>query len=191
MKKNNTRHPEFISGSMLKQVQHDKLKGFSLIEMLIVVGMFAVLATIASQSTLLSLRGARKSDSISDVREDLDFAMSVMDRSLKNAQSITSPCVGAVSQSITYLDEYEMAGRFACEDVNGDLILEVASGSGTPRARLTSSDIRVTSCQIICTTPAANTPAYIDISLSGTNVTGTGTELSPVTVDTRVNLRVY
>lgn len=167
--------------------------GFSLIEILIVVGLFAILATIASQSTLLSLRGARKSDSLADVREDLDYALAAMERGLRSSQSITTACNGTVTQRIDYIDEYEAPGSFRCFDINGDTIIEVASGSGTPLAyaRLTSNDVRVTSCEIICTTPLANTPPYIDIAITGTNVTGVGTELSPVTVDTRVNLRVY
>ena len=166
---------------------------FSLIEILIVVGLFAVLATIASQSTLLSLRGARKSDSLADVREDLDYAVASMERSLRSAQSITTPCNGTAVQTINYVDEYESTGSFSCLDLNNDTIIEVASGSGTPiqYSRLTSSDVRVTNCQITCTTPITNTPPFIDISITGINLTGSGSDLSPVTVDTRVNLRVY
>lgn len=163
-------------------------KGFSLIETLVVVVMFAVLATIAAQSTSLSLRSARKSDSLSDVRGNLDNAISVMERALRNSQGITSACNGVPGTRIDFLDEYEVATYFRC--LNMTTTGYVASGS----ARLTSDQIDLETCQITCTTPTSSSPAIVDIVLSATNSNATGLsnqDKSSITVDTRVNLRVY
>ena len=160
-------------------------KGFSLIETLVVVVMFAVLATIASQSTVMSLRSARKSDSLSDVRDNLDNAVSVMERGLRNSQGIITCTSGT---RVDFIDEYERLTYFSCLGMSSNGY--ISSGS----ARLTSDQIDIEICSITCTTPASSAPTSVDISLTATNSTITGLseqDKSGITVDTRVNLRVY
>jgi len=160
-------------------------KGFSIIEIIVVIGLFSVLATVASQATILSLRGARKSDASSEVRENLDFTVSVMERQLRNSRSIASGCDGSTLQYIDYIDQSDTFTSFECKDVglNGF----VASDS----ARLTSSEISITDCQFVCNSASAGLPPSIDIKITASNKNASGVESSEVGVDTRIMLRVY
>ncbi|KKQ74848.1 MAG: hypothetical protein US97_C0055G0001, partial [Microgenomates group bacterium GW2011_GWF1_38_5] len=46
-------------------------RGYSVVEILVVVGIFAVMAVIATQSVSLSLKSSKKSDSTMLVRNEL------------------------------------------------------------------------------------------------------------------------
>lgn len=164
--------------------------GFSLIEVLIVIALFATIATVAAESTLLSLRSARKADTISEIRDNLDFAVAVIERQTRNAQEINSLCepTGTTSTSFSYVDEHESNTSFSCEFISGSSPpFFIASGS----ARLTSDDIELTECTFICTDPEGNLPKYIDIHLVGEKAGINGSDQSVVSVDTRVMLRAY
>lgn len=164
-------------------------KGFSLIEMLVVVAIFASVALILSQSTVFSLRGAKKSDTSSRVRDNLSFAMTVMDRHLRNAQSLPS-CVATPQTSLNYIDADGNPSAFYCvnEGPNG----YIASGSSALSDRITSDQVSVTACSFVCDATGVGLPPQIKISLTGEDRLAAGTEeKSPITLETQVNLRTY
>lgn len=171
-------------------------KGFSLIETLVVVGLFAVIGIIVSQSTATSLQGSRKADASSKVRENLSQAINVMERQIRSAKAVVSPTVcsagGTSATAINYTDQYGQPGSFSCNistDCPTDAISYVASGSAS--LRLTSSDtLCITACQFTCTKPTVGPPT-IDIMLQGKSKEATGVEDTTVTVKTSVNLRAY
>jgi len=117
-------------------MKHKKnIKGLSLIEILIVITIFAVIGLLSTRSVFLTLRSAKKSDSMIRVRENVNYSFSVIERQLRNAESITCP-----NPSFNRLDYISLEGTatsFACATSGQDKY--VASGSG----RLTSSDITV------------------------------------------------
>lgn len=162
-------------------------RGFSLIEILVVIVLFATVATIAAEATIRSLRGAQKSDSITDIRDNIDFAVSIMERSLRNAKDIQTCTTPPNPPYVEYIDEFDTVTSFGCDDFDGDGLIEIASGS----ARLTSRAVDITSCEFACVTPASGSPSYVEISVTGVTVGAEGINRSPVSVDTRVNLRVY
>src|SRR3990170_3264778 len=65
-------------------------RGYSIVELLVVVTIFTFLAIIVTQAVVLTLRGSRKGESLISVRENLDYAFAVMERQLRSARSITS-----------------------------------------------------------------------------------------------------
>lgn len=73
-----------------KLINNDR-SGYSLIEILIVIGIFAVLSVVSTQAVLLSLRGAKKSESIVNVKEELDYASDIISRQLQSALTISKP----------------------------------------------------------------------------------------------------
>jgi len=163
-------------------------KGFSLIEILVVVAIFAILAAVATQSTVFSLRGARKSDATIKVRENLNFALSIVERQLRNARTV-NPCPGAASQltTLSYVDQYNIPTSFSCNSMTPTGNGYIASGS----ARLTSSDIALTQCHFACIPGQVGLPPAVNITLTGYNKLTSGPEASLVTVDTRILLRIY
>ena len=90
--------------------------GISLIEILIVIGIFAVLGIISTRAILLSLQGSKKGDAQVKVRENLDYAVSVIERQLRNAGSI-SPCPNVDPLVISYSDSNDVSSSFSCINV--------------------------------------------------------------------------
>lgn len=156
-------------------------EGYSLIEMLVVVALFAVLAAIVTQSLTRSLVSTRKSESVIQVRENLDYATAVMERSLRNATKIQS----CSATRIDYLDQEGTARYFECLQV-GTLMGRVESDLG----RITAETVSVSSCNFSCNL-GGDVPDQINIQLGGQKAGASSTELSPVTIETTVFLRVY
>jgi prepilin-type N-terminal cleavage/methylation domain-containing protein len=165
---------------------HTRLRrvGFSLIELLVVISVFSILAIMATQSLLLSLRGSRKSEALSRVRENLDYSLAVMERQLHNAKSVDCPS----STEISYYDYDGNPTTFSCLDIDGSGGNPgyIASGS----ARLTISEIDITQCNVTCNVSDGLTSS-ITISLSAEDITTEGTEGAQITTQTNISLRAY
>lgn len=143
------------------------MKGISLIETLIVIGVFAVLGILSTSAVLLSLRGSNKGESQIKIRENLDYAVSVIERQLINAESVTT----CTASSVVYKDSLGGSGSFSC---TGD---RIASGS----AWLTSDEITVSACSFSCTAGTQSIPSKVVL-----NVQSGG-----VSISTEINLRTY
>lgn len=179
--------------SILKHKQNNS--GFSLIETLVVVGLFAVIGIVVAQSTAVSLQGSRKADASSKVRENLNQAINVMERQLRSAKAITSPVCstgGTSSTSINYTDQRGNPGSFTCyPEPNCTSNSYVASPSaGTPLNLTSVETLCITACQFTCTKPVSGPPT-IDILLEGKSKEATGVEDTTIIVKTSVNLRAY
>lgn len=149
-------------------------KGISLIEILMVIGIFAVLGVITTRAVLLSLTGSKKSDSQLKVRENLDYAVSVMERQLRNAGNI-SPCPNVDPQVINYSDSNNVSSSFSC--VNIGPTGYIASGS----ARLTSDEIGVSACTFTCSPGTGSTLPKVTLDVQADNIS----------ISTEINLRTY
>ncbi len=161
-------------------------KGFSLIEILVVIALFAVLSLIATQSLTLTIRGMKKTDNTTKVRESLDFAMGVIERNLRNADSLTTVCPNSDTSRIDYKDRDGLAASFSCQNISGGNGY-VASSS----ARLTNDSIVINACSFVCGAGSNNVPPYVVISLTGKNAGITTAESGSYDVSTRVLLRTY
>lgn len=169
--------------------------GVSLFEIVIVVGIFAMVAVLTTRSTFLTLRGSKKSDSQIRVKENLEYGLSVIDRQLRNADLITSTCNGGTPlpcnsttwSRIDYADTNGTASFFACNDVGPTSGYITASGS----ARLTSNEITITGCSFVYTPQDGSVPPGVTISVAGSDLQTTGVESSRVTLSTQVFLRNY
>ncbi len=155
-----------------------KNKAYTLIEVLVVLGIFAVLTILTTQSVLLTLRSARRAESSIRVRDDLNYRIQVIQRQLASANSIT--CTG--SSQIDYLDYVGQASSFVCSGTtcNGSPASTMASGS----ASLDNSFICLTACSFTCST--ITSPSSITVSLTGTYKQNTGTDTVNQTVTSKI-----
>lgn len=161
-------------------------RGFSLIEMLIVIAMFAVLAFIVTQSTLQSFRGTRKVDAASKVRDSLSVAASIVERNVRNAKRITSVCDGASHSSISFIKQDGTAGNYVCSGGSNQYVSD-----GTNNTRITANDISLSVCSFTCSSNGNYNPPIIDYVFAGSAI-GTGSaDASFATISRRVILRVY
>jgi len=163
--------------------------GFSVMEMLVVVFVFAILGVISTQILALSLRSSQKSASIGEVRANVNYAVDVMERLLRNASELD--VLTCNSSSIQYINEQGESCYFECKDVGSESY--IVSGCGTdPEVQLTSGKVRIDCSQVFSCTESPGVPPSVTITLAGEDAEfGVGTEGAGVTVQTQVQLRTY
>lgn len=168
---------------MIKRQQTKNQKGLSLIEILIVISIFAVIGLLSTRSIFLTLRGAKKSDSLVRVRENVNYSLSIIERQIRNTQSIT--CPNPSSSVLNYISQEGLATSFTCNISGTDKY--ISSGS----ARLTSTDISVTACTFSCSRLDVNKPPVVKVYIQATDALSTGIEKGSVTAQTEIVLRNY
>jgi len=160
-------------------------QGFSLIEMLIAISIFAVIGILTTTSVALTLRSGKKSDSLVRVRENVNYALAVIERQIRNAENID--CTTVTAQNLPYVAEGGVAGRFNCTTgATGN----IASASGALLIPITSSDISITSCSFTCT-QTTNNPAIIRLSITAENAISNSPEKGSITAETEIITRNY
>jgi prepilin-type N-terminal cleavage/methylation domain-containing protein len=117
-------------------------KGFTLIEILVAITLFAILGIIITQSVANSLKNTKKSDSISKVRENLDYSLSNIERLMRNVETVnktTEATNPSTSKVLYYYDKNHQLGKFACITSGSDNYI----ASGSADVRLTSNDVNL------------------------------------------------
>ncbi|HET7098804.1 MAG TPA: prepilin-type N-terminal cleavage/methylation domain-containing protein [Patescibacteria group bacterium] len=159
--------------------------GVSLLEILVVIAIFAILGIITTRAVILTIGGSKKSESLIKVRENLGNSMGIIERQLRNADSVIN-CDNTEATQIDYTDQVGNPASFTCLGVGTDDAY-VASGS----ARLTSNLIKITYCGFICVPETSTNPASVSVSLNAQDVTQTGVATSKVTMKNQIFLRNY
>lgn len=160
-------------------------RGLSLIEILIAVMIFAILGILITRSVFLTLQGSKKSQTLVNVRENLSYAVGIIERQLRNANSITE-CPNSNPAIISYEDQDGVLSTFSCKNVNA-VNSYIASGS----ARLTSDSIKIVGCSFVCAPGVSANPPSINVSLEAQDSVVTGVQNSDVTIMTQILLRNY
>lgn len=170
---------------LLVKRKNKNIKGLSLIEIMIVITIFAVIGLLSSRSIFLTIRGAKKSDSLIRVRENVNYSLSVIERQIRNAQEIT--CPNPSTLRVDYLPSDSLQeSSFSCLSV-GPTNGYIASGS----ARLTSNDISITACSFSCIQTDINTPPVVNVSISAQDTVSQSVEKGSVSIETQITLRNY
>lgn len=133
-------------------------KGFSLIEILVVLSVFVLLVFISNQIFFSTLKGTEKTQAITAVKQNGNYAVSVIQRSLRNSKGLVS-CTTTANK----IDYYDADGKqtfFSCVGMGGPGDAYIASGS----ARLTSEEVKVTRCEVICRT--TTTPQEVEVNFT-------------------------
>lgn len=175
-----------------------KRRGFTLIEMIIVLGLFSVVSIAVVSVLLASLRTARKADVSRRLKDSGNSAMNTMASTIRSANRITA-CAGSadVSQYVDYVDANDTPAFFECKTQGSPPNTYIASGSGTMAApisvkRLTSERVNLNPCQISCPPPAGSETEIraVEISFTVYPVTsGNTSEVSSTPFRNRVTLR--
>ncbi len=131
-------------------------KGFTLVELLVAVGVFLVVMTISLGSVLSILDAGRKAKALKSVMTNLNFTLEVMAREIKfgtnyycgedttNPHTLTSNCAGG--NAITFTDSsggdiiYRLNGTSIEKSANGGLYLGLTS----PEVKITTFKLFVT-----------------------------------------------
>lgn len=153
--------------------------GFTLIEVVVAIGVFAVLSIITSLLLVGALRGSKKAAASILVRGQGAYAIESMASQIRFAKSIVDCTAG---NSISVKTQTDVNLTFACLQSGSDTYL--ASNS----ARLTSNTVQVVTCANVFTCPSPES-VHINFSLqrgtTGQPLEGT----AKIDFDTEVVLR--
>ncbi|MEK7521381.1 MAG: prepilin-type N-terminal cleavage/methylation domain-containing protein [Patescibacteria group bacterium] len=122
-------------------------RGFTLIEILVVISIFAIILLIANQILFSAFRGSSKAEATTRVKREGERVFGLMERSIRNSRAIIS----CNSSQITYQDQYGVTASFVCRNVGTPNIGEIAAGSAA-LAPITVNDVDVTACSFSCET---------------------------------------
>lgn len=141
-----------------------KIKAYSLIEMLVVLAVFAVLAIVVTQTMSSSLRGSKKSESQGKVRENVEYAMNVIERNLRNSLLIS--CSSVINEStLSYTNnEGNFYFKMVCPSTTSGYIEWKTAGS-----KLTNSDVIIIDCGVnssFTCHPNGINPDSVDVKIS-------------------------
>lgn len=167
---------------MKKSLRQAQRGGFTLIEILVVVGILGIIAVVGSNMFFSILRGSTKTKILQLVKQNGDYAISVMGRMIRNAKSVSGG-----GGSVTIINPDEMSTTFSCSDNT------IASNS----ASLISSEVEVANCSNVFTMldigEAGVRPAVVKInfSLSQAGTPARPEEQASIDFQTTVSLRNY
>jgi len=161
-----------------------KKTGFSLIEILIVVGILATVAIIGTTMFFSILKSAAKTRILAEVKQNGNYALGVMERAIRNGRD---PIGGGSWITITAPNDIPI--RFSCEDSNDDGITDIASDS----ASLISNKVEVQSCSFNIAPGGPDEPDVVTINftLSQAGTTTRPEEEAMVDFEATVTLRNY
>ncbi len=154
-------------------------KGFSLIELLIAIFIFAVIGVLTTSAISLTLRSSKKSDSLVRVRENVNYSLAVIERQIRNSESVD--CVTSTSTNLKYTTAEGIDSTFSC------ISSYIASGA----SRLSSGDVSVTGCTFSCTKTDLNSPAVVKVSLTAEDATASSVEKGSVSTSMEIISRNY
>lgn len=129
--------------------------GFSLIEMLIVIGVLGVLVLAGSNLLFGTFSGGSKSEISKEVRQNGEYALKIMEESIKNAVSLES----CSKSQLIIKDQSNQNITFKLETDN-EKISHIASNS----SYLTSSKVKVENFEFECGELKIGVPPAIGIS---------------------------
>lgn len=164
---------------MIDKLKSKRSSGFSLVETLVVITLFAIVGILSTRAIVISVQGSKKGSASVTVRENLNYSLAVMERLIRNANDITT----CISNQINYHDERGVEANFSCVAGNNGYI---ASAS----ARLTSTEVAVTDCSFTCVLESVPPSVTIEVTARDKNTTSPK-EGAQLTVSSKILLRTY
>lgn len=122
--------------------------GFTLMEVLVTILIIGTLGVVASSILFSLLRGAAKTETLKEVKQNGDYALSVMEVKIRNARSVVSPspCTGAQLTSVTILNPDATQSTFQC--TNGRIEEAIVGGASPVTRQLTSTSVAIPTCDV-------------------------------------------
>lgn len=149
-------------------------KGYSLIELLVVITLIAILGTLTAESFILGIKAQSKSEILKEVKQNSDYIGQVVESMVRNAIDIEETQCNTNTQTLTVRSA---DGNYTTFDCSTSVMASVSGEFPQPTIYLTLSNNRVSigSCnfRVVCPTPPIN-PKYIFINFS---MSQTGSEL--------------
>ncbi len=167
-------------------------KGFTLIEMIVALGVFAIAALI-STSSLLALTNAQKKALVFESTQDnMRFALETMGRDIRTGDSyhcaddvVLTPLDCPFGNDVVTFRN--VAGATVTYQVSENRIKR--SVNGGPFERITSSDITIANLIFYVLGSSTSDTLHPRVTIAVRGVSGSGTSLSELDLETTVSQR--
>lgn len=140
--------------------------GFTLVEMLAVMVVFVVIGSIMVSILVGSLRTSHKTDTITLVRENGNYVMTQVSKTIRDARGLVSPfpCVPSTTVStITVLTPDQDEVTYTCTNPPTPTPATLASNSAS---MLDTSTVKITACSFTCSQQSESDLPIIQINFS-------------------------
>lgn len=155
-----------------------KNKGFTLIEMLVVVSLVGLVSIIASGFLIVSLMSSSKANITKEIRQSGNYALSVMEGLILGSVSVgcSSPNI------ITVKDNYGNQTSFICEEGG-----KISSSSALATVNLTGDNVTVSGCNFTCPLISGLPPkVHIEYTLNKGDAASRPSEKATIKFETEV-----
>lgn len=171
--------------------KYSKNSGFTLFEVIIVIFLFSLISVTGTSLFFSIMRTTSKAEAEKEVKQNGDYAMTVMQTMIRNARQIV-PCETGAS-SLTIVNQKGSTNTIGCFDEDG--MAKIASDSGA----LTGSNVTVSTAGVTCSGSTLvfncqnTSPQTVSIAftLSKSSVGAKIEEQASVFFQTSVTLRNY
>lgn len=166
--------------------------GFTLIEMIVAISILGIVSLIGTGLLFTSLSSSGKAEIDKEVRQNGNYALSVMEGLIISSKNIACPTPPAAnaSKEIDVTDINGQLTQFICDDSADHKISSVSASAGT--FVLTATNVAVTNCNFTCATTVGNpTTVGIGFSVSQVGSSGRPNEKSSASFETQVSARNY
>ncbi|PJE70083.1 hypothetical protein COU97_01495, partial [Candidatus Shapirobacteria bacterium CG10_big_fil_rev_8_21_14_0_10_48_15] len=144
-----------------------KRKGFTLVEMMIVVALLVVLVVAGNRMFFSVLKGSTKADKLALVKQNGDYALNIMQRMIRNARSLKECTVSTVEidNPDPMAPPEKRWTKFILDTTNHYVASESSTLSGAD-ARLTGTQVWLTAGSFACTSGADGEPDQVEINFT-------------------------
>lgn len=157
--------------------------GFTLIELLVAVGILGIVGGISTIIFFTTLQGTSKSEVVREVKQNGDYALTVMERLIRNATAITSTCDGTPQPTLIIINPDQSTTQFSLSAT-----AQIASNAGF----LTNNKVSASNLSFTCTrTPGQPDVVVISFTLSQAGSPTRPAEKASIDFRTTVSLRTY
>ena len=163
----------------IKTLQIKKIKGFTLVELVVALGLFAIVITIGASVLLHSLRSLRYVAHQASAMDNISLAMEQMAREVRMGSNITPADGGGdLRNSFSFINhegntiDYSFCGTRMCREgthitmsniiIRGGFLISNSGGNKTPRITITAraEDVRGNVLGLVQTTISARLIHY-------------------------------
>ena len=136
----------WYSNNALKKRIFRVTSGYSLIELMVAVGVFAIAVSIGTTLFVTGLRGQKKAFSNQDLADNIRYAMEIMTREIRMGTGFTSASCNGTSCSFTSSMPHR-AGKmvtFYYDSANERIMFDDDTNSAPAADPITSANVKVT-----------------------------------------------
>ncbi|MBU0534759.1 type II secretion system GspH family protein [Patescibacteria group bacterium] len=115
----------------IKKIKNNIQKGFTLIELMLVVVLIAVSVGVTNDILMSLVRSNNKTQVMTEIEQQSNFVSSKIERELRNARSVTTPLAGAFGSSLVFETKDGTTIEYNVDTTSGLIKRKVNTGTLT------------------------------------------------------------